>query len=299
MKKYISFGIIIVTLIVIVAFRVAVPRQQAPEPGDVPSLVPSLPHSPLDATYRIDDREVTLTSGLSSEPVAPGSAALDEVRVWGEPVTGDINGDGRDDVALILTESSGGSGTFFYVTAALAGDDSGYIGLNAIPLGDRIAMKDVSIHDEIISANYADRAPGQSFADAPSEAVTARVTLVGSALVRSDDTEKGAQVLAGTLVYGHEARTFTPCGEEAYWIATSSPSRAALEAIYAESSRGKDPYTPVYLVVTGIVGDRIPEGFAADFAHSISISRILSAPEHGTCAGTSTAPAVPEQNPAG
>jgi hypothetical protein len=251
------------------------------------SLVPILPQSPLDATYRIGDREVTLISGLSSTETAPGSASVDEVRVWGEPVMGDVDGDGRDDAVLLLTQTTGGSGTFYYATVALA-DDAGYLGMNAVYLGDRIAPQNIEVKDEVVVVNYAEHAPDQALTDAPREGVSARLTLVGIELMRVDVSRKGEQVLAGNLVYGHEARTFTPCGGDAYWIATTSRARAALVAVYEERTQDTEPYTPVYLVVSGVVRDGVQDGFGADYPYSIDIAQVLSAPTGGTCTATST-----------
>ena len=52
-------------------------------------------------------------------PAAPGSASRIVTRYFGSEVRGDLNGDGREDVAFLLTQQSGGSGTFFYAVAAL------------------------------------------------------------------------------------------------------------------------------------------------------------------------------------
>ena len=51
---------------------------------------------------------------------------------------GDLNGDGTPDVAFLLTQSPGGSGTFYYAVVALR-TATGYTGTNAVLLGDRIA----------------------------------------------------------------------------------------------------------------------------------------------------------------
>jgi heat shock protein HslJ len=88
-----------------------------------------------------------------------------------------LNRDGRDDVVFLLTQEPGGSGTFYYVVAALAADDR-YIGSRALLLGDRIAPQTTQIDDNgIITVNYADRAPGESFATPPSLGKSLRLKL--------------------------------------------------------------------------------------------------------------------------
>lgn len=281
MNRYLILGIVVLFAGSVWLFSRAVLEPTVPQTGDTVRL-PVAPTSPLDATYRIGDREVTLASGYATEEVAPGSASTREVRVWGEPVTGDVDGDGRDDAVLILTETEGGSGTFYYATVALA-DDDGYLGMNAILLGDRIAPQTTAVEDEMVVVNYARHGADQAFTDAPNEGVSAYLTLVGSLLTQVDVSGEGTQVLRGALIYGHEARTFTPCGGDTYWIAPDSRAQAVLKAVYEERVRGKEPYTPVYVVVSGVVGPALTDGFGADYPFSITITQVLSAPAVGAC----------------
>src|SRR5262245_35169369 len=65
------------------------------------------------ATYRIDGRPMTLTNGVSAMEAAPGSAATIVTRAFGPEVRKDLDGDGREDVVFLLTQATGGSGTFF------------------------------------------------------------------------------------------------------------------------------------------------------------------------------------------
>lgn len=128
--------------------------------------------SPKDATYVIDGQSVTLSNGLSETPAAPGSASKVVTQYFGNEVTHDFNGDGRLDSAFILTQNTGGSGTFYYVVAAL-NMPNGYVGSSGLLLGDRIAPQTTEMSQDpsspnVIVVNYADRAPGESFVVAPS-----------------------------------------------------------------------------------------------------------------------------------
>ena len=79
-------------------------------------------------------------------------------RYFGNEVTGDLNGDGRDDVAFLLTQETGGSGTFFYVVAALD-LPGGLVGTEGLFLGDRIAPQTTELRpDGVVVVNYADHA---------------------------------------------------------------------------------------------------------------------------------------------
>lgn len=121
-----------------------------------------------NVTYSIDGQPVTLVNGRAESPAAPGSATKVVTQYWGNEATGDLNSDGVPDVAFLLTQDSGGSGTFYYATAAIKTDD-GYRGTDAVLLGDRIAPQTTEIRDGKLLVNYADRAPGEPMTARPSE----------------------------------------------------------------------------------------------------------------------------------
>ncbi|MCE9541858.1 META domain-containing protein [Candidatus Kaiserbacteria bacterium] len=121
-----------------------------------------------DAEYVIDGQRVRLTDGKSETEAAPGSASKIVTTYFGNEVKKDIDGDGRDDVVFLLTQNTGGSGTFFYVVAAL-NTPRGYVGSSATLLGDRVAPQTTeSGSGATIIVNYADRAPGEPFTARPS-----------------------------------------------------------------------------------------------------------------------------------
>ena len=145
--------------------------------GCVGDAGPTAPVDHRNAEFQIEDRRVTLVDGRAERPAAPGSAALVVTRVFGNETRRDLNGDGRDDVVFVLTQETGGSGLFYYVVAALAGVDH-YVGSRALLLGDRIAPQTIEIDPNgIITVNYADRAPGESFATPPSVGKSIRLKL--------------------------------------------------------------------------------------------------------------------------
>src|SRR3989344_926478 len=109
-----------------------------------------------NATYLILGQSVTLQSGHAETLAAPGSASKTITQYFGNEATGDMNGDGTSDVAFLLTQNSGGSGTFYYVVVALR-EGGGYRGTNAVLLGDRIAPQTTEFRDGKLIVNYADR----------------------------------------------------------------------------------------------------------------------------------------------
>jgi hypothetical protein len=124
-----------------------------------------------DAAYVIDGTRVALSHGTSQVPAAPGSASMIVTNYFGNEAVGDLNGDGIPDVAFLLTQTGGGSGTFYYVVAALK-TPGGYQGTNAIFLGDRIAPQTTQIQNGEVIVNYADRASGEPMSAQPSHGVS-------------------------------------------------------------------------------------------------------------------------------
>ena len=120
-----------------------------------------------NAEYVIDGKRVQLIDGVSEVEAAPGSAMKIVTRYFGNELRKDLNDDGREDVAFLVTQETGGTGIFFYVVAALA-SDAGYRGSQGLLLGDRIAPQTTeSGNQNIVIVNYADRAPDEPFTAQP------------------------------------------------------------------------------------------------------------------------------------
>lgn len=127
--------------------------------------------SAQNAEYVIEGTRVRLVDGVSEE-WALGSAQTSTVRYFGNDLAMDLDNDGRIDTVFLVTQTSGGSGTFYYVVAAL-NTESGYRGSEAYLLGDRIAPQSIEQsqnprHKNVFVVNYADRKPGEAMSVAPS-----------------------------------------------------------------------------------------------------------------------------------
>lgn len=155
---------LIATVAFVSALLTACERDAAETPS--PSIGARADHRNIE--YTIGGRPVLLVDGVADEPAAPGSAARNVTRYFGNEVHGDLNGDGREDIVFLLTQEPGGSGTFFYAAAALD-TPQGLVGSHAVFIGDRIAPQTTELRaDGVIVVNFADRAPGESFATPPS-----------------------------------------------------------------------------------------------------------------------------------
>src|SRR5690242_8355749 len=76
-----------------------------------------------NSTYIINNQAVALVDGHSEMAFATGSASKTVTEYFGNDAVGDLNGDGLPDTAFLITQNSGGSGTFYYVVVALKTTD--------------------------------------------------------------------------------------------------------------------------------------------------------------------------------
>lgn len=121
-----------------------------------------------NAAYVIEGQEIKLKDGISVVPIVPNSASMITTKYFGNDVKYDWNNDGYEDIAFLLTQNDGGSGTFYYVAVALYSPFGYYTGSKAFFLGDRITPQTLEVQDSgMIVFNYLDRNEGESFATVP------------------------------------------------------------------------------------------------------------------------------------
>lgn len=135
-----------------------------------------------NASYDIDGKSVTLVNGRAESALGVDSASKLVTQYFGNEVRADFNDDGHEDVAFLLTQNSGGSGTFYYVVAWLSVGDA-YKGTNAILLGDRIAPQTTEWLDGEIVVNYAERKAGEAMTVSPSVGVSRYFQVADGALI--------------------------------------------------------------------------------------------------------------------
>ncbi|MFA6536052.1 MAG: hypothetical protein WC250_03750 [Candidatus Paceibacterota bacterium] len=162
--------ILIVIILIIAGIYLFKPKAQvaAPVQGGI---------NEKNATYEIGNQKVTLVNGVAETESAPESATKTTTRYFGNEIRHDLNDDGQEDVAFLLTQETGGSGTFYYFVAAL-NTPNGYIGSQGFLLGDRIAPQSTVLEEgitavgtarkNVIIVNYAIRKPDEPFTTSPS-----------------------------------------------------------------------------------------------------------------------------------
>ena len=121
-----------------------------------------------NAEYVVAGERIKLTNGISEITDSSNSVSKITTKYFGNELREDLNDDGREDIVFLLTQETGGSGIFYYVVAAL-NTGRGYVGGEALFLGDRIAPQTTEKgKGKIIIVNYADRAQGEPFSTSPS-----------------------------------------------------------------------------------------------------------------------------------
>lgn len=141
---------------------------------------PELDQSTLDprnSSFKVANMPVSLTNGLSEVELADVPGAKITTRYFGNDIRHDLNNDGREDIAFMITQSSGGTGTFYFVVAVLD-TGNGFVGSDSFFIGDRISPQSMSIdegtttmgtmRDNVIVVNYAERGPSDPMTTSPS-----------------------------------------------------------------------------------------------------------------------------------
>lgn len=134
-----------------------------------------------DAPFNLNGTLVQLRDGVSQVPTVDNSTATTTTRFFGSEVETDLNNDGKLDVAYLVTQDAGGSGTFYYAVAALK-TENGYVGTNAVLLGDRIAPQSANTSEGGVVFNYAIQAEGEPMATSPSLGVSKFLKVIDGVL---------------------------------------------------------------------------------------------------------------------
>jgi hypothetical protein len=238
---------------------------------------------PLAASYEIEGEPVTLVDGQAEWAAAPGSASRVQTRILGDPVAGDLDGDGVDDAVSWMLRQTGGTGSFYYLAAAL-NHAGGYQGSSAVLLGDRIAPAELTISNGVVRASYRGRKPNEAMATRPAIRKTAYFTFVNYGLAPVGPLAAGEEMLQGWLVSGHEVRQFRPCSEmNDLWLQGTSAGLQELLAAHRDALANARPYMPLFVTVVGRRVAAPATGFGAAYSAGLDVTRLVRAWPQGNC----------------
>jgi heat shock protein HslJ len=141
------------------------------------------------ATYReVFEESVTLIDGRwEGAPFVDGGASRPSVGLVDHFVlTGDLDGDERDDAAVVLWQSSGGSGTRLYL-AAMSKMDGRVTNLGTALIGDRVQIRSGMIDSRRIVLDLVRAGPKDAACCPTEKALVAWVLRDGGLSVLSED----------------------------------------------------------------------------------------------------------------
>jgi heat shock protein HslJ len=149
------------------------------------------------ATYSgIIDETITLTNGRwEGQPFVEGGESRPTVGLVDHFVlTGDLDADGREEAAMILWESSGGSGNRLYLAAMGRGDKT-VVNLGTAFIGDRVQIRSGSIENGKVTLDVV-RAGPEDAACCPTQKATLSWALGENGLSQIAEDVSGTVSLA-------------------------------------------------------------------------------------------------------
>ncbi|MES2931398.1 MAG: hypothetical protein V4682_01725 [Patescibacteria group bacterium] len=96
-----------------------------------------LPQDFKEVTFTISGEPVSLKDGVAQARTNLGGDALTTITYFGNEIAHDVDGDGIEDMVFLITQETKAGNEYFYLAAALKRDD-GYVGSQAVLIGDRI-----------------------------------------------------------------------------------------------------------------------------------------------------------------
>lgn len=186
---------------------------------------------------------VTLADGRYENAPARRSVTL----ARGFRITGDLDGDGRDEAVVLLAESRGGSGTFNYL-AIVSGKSGAAANVATTPLGDRVQVRAARIHARRLELDVV-RAGPQDAMCCPGELATVAWELRGGRIQPVEPGVKpGRLSLAAVAGAEWELRSWTldepvPEGIEITFEVSGDrvAGHAACNRYFATATAGESP----------------------------------------------------------
>jgi heat shock protein HslJ len=145
------------------------------------------------ATYRgIEESPVVLVNGhWEGEPAVEGGASVPRVDLApGFRVTGDLDGDGRDEAVALLHYNFGGSGVFSYLAVVSRDADGQAMNLATTEIGDRVQLRSAAIRNLELMVETVEGGP-EDAACCPGQKRRRAFALDGGELVERSNEDHG------------------------------------------------------------------------------------------------------------
>ncbi len=221
----------------------------------------SLPESPLNASYKINNEEIKLLNG---------SANIDGVKinVVDAPVLGDINGDKVNDAVLLLNYSKNSTSSKYLLALAIY-DKNGFLGMNAVRLNNFEKPSNIIIEDEFVSVEYR------------KEDISAEYFIFTGISLTKVNLQNDDKIFKGIIKNIDGKYVFMDClnvsSSSTYVLYDKSKSKAAIDAIYKEKTRENNTsINGVYMVFGG-------EVLIESNVLNLSVEKIISVPQNLRC----------------
>jgi heat shock protein HslJ len=185
----------LVLLPLAIASGCADPGPEAVEPAAPAWAGPTVGDSidPANATYAgIYDSPVTLIDGIyEGEPFVEGGASRPRLALVREMrFSGDLDGNGNEEIIVFLEENSGGTGRFGYVAVVPSRREGPATVVTAL-IGDRVQIRSAIVEGNRVSVRVVQTGPGDA-ACCPSQLATRRWRYKDGALTEEDAEIEGA-----------------------------------------------------------------------------------------------------------
>ncbi len=139
----------------------------------------------------IYEEPVLLSDGLyKGPPFVPGGSSRPSVSlIESLAASGDLNGDGSEDAAVLLIENSGGSGVFIYLVVVVQ-EDGNPVNIATVLIGDRVQLRKMTIDNGKIITDTLIPDTGRPITS-PNLKLRTVYELRGSELVITDSEDQG------------------------------------------------------------------------------------------------------------
>lgn len=212
---------------------------------------------------------VTLSAGhWEGPPYVAGAASRPTLTLLPRPFL-PVGADSGSGYLVVLSASMGGSGSFRYL-ALMTRQGEKFQSSAVQPLGDRVQILELSLHDDLVEAVLEQAAAGDPLCCGGST-THRRWRLAAGRLEPVED-------LGGMVVFGHEAREIAACGGSApLWLTdgTGGDLQATYEALRAA------PYQPVFMVLRGVRGSAPAGEFATGYPGGFEVLAVRRAESEG------------------